>query len=188
MRHLVPSAVLIAALLCLSPAFAAELAGVALPDTESGNERELVLNGIALREKFFVDVYVAGLYLAEKSNEPNKILENGEPRIMVMRFLRDVDAKAINQAWIEGLEANVESVAPELRKEFDELTGMMADMKEGQEMRFTYTQGVGTLVMIAGQAKGTIPGKDFADAILSTWIGPKPGPGASFKRQILGGK
>ncbi|WFS64136.1 chalcone isomerase family protein [Pseudodesulfovibrio thermohalotolerans] len=188
MRHLVSAAVLVAVLLCLSPSFAAELAGVTLPDTENANARELVLNGIALREKFFVDVYVAGLYLPEKSNAPEAILNNDESRVMVMRFLRDVDAQAINEAWIEGLEANVENAAPELRKKFDELAGMMTDMKEGQEMRFIYTNAVGTDVMVAGQVTGTIPGKDFADAILSTWIGPKPGPGASFKRQILGEK
>ena len=37
-----------------------------------------------------------------------------------------------------------------------------------------------------GKEKGTLAGKATADAILSTWIGPKPGPGGRFKRNILG--
>jgi hypothetical protein len=179
-------AALLLTLLCLTPARAAELAGVTLPDSVEVGAQKLVLNGIALREKFIIDVYVAGLYLTEKSSDPEAILRKETPRMMVMRFVRDVDAKAIREAWIDGLEANVENITPELRDKFDQLNDMMADIKDGQEMGFTYDPATGTDVMVAGQPKGGIPGKDFADAILATWIGPKPGPGKTFKKQILG--
>ena len=33
----------------------------------------------------------------------------------------------------------------------------------------------------------TLPGADVADAILATWIGPKPGRGDDFKKALLGG-
>ncbi|WP_319584647.1 chalcone isomerase family protein [uncultured Pseudodesulfovibrio sp.] len=179
-------AALLFTLLCLSPAQAAELAGVSLPESVEVGAQKLVLNGIALREKFVFDVYVAGLYLTSKSSDPEAILQKEAPRMMVMHFVRDVDAKAIREAWIEGLEANVQGITPELRDQFDQLNAMMSDIKEGQEMGFTYDPATGTDVMVAGVAKGGIPGKDFADAILATWIGPKPGPGRSFKKQILG--
>jgi hypothetical protein len=181
-------AALLLTLLCLTPARAAELADVTLPDTVEVGAQKLVLNGIALREKFVIDVYVAGLYLTEKSSDPDAILQKEAPRMMVMHFVRDVDAKAIREAWIDGLEANVGTITPELRDKFDQLNDMMADVKDGQEMGFTYDPATGTDVMVAGQPKGGIPGKDFADAILATWIGPKPGPGKSFKKQILGEK
>jgi hypothetical protein len=108
--------------------------------------------------------------------------------MLVMHFVRDVDAKAINEAWMEGLEANVKDVTPELREKFGQLAAMMTDVKDGQAMGFTYDPASGTDVMAAGQPRGGIPGKDFADAILATWIGPKPGPGNGFKQQILGTK
>lgn len=183
-----PAAALLLTLLCLTPAFGAEKAGVTLPGTEEVGGAKLVLNGIALREKFVFDVYVAGLYLSEKSSDPGVILQQDAPRMMVMHFVRDVDAKAINEAWMEGLEANVKDVTPELREKFVRLADMMADVKNGQALEFTYAPASGTTVMVAGQPRGGIPGKDFADAILATWIGPEPGPGKSFKRQILGGK
>ncbi|XXJ19524.1 chalcone isomerase family protein [Desulfovibrio caledoniensis] len=185
MKRIVCAALLLT-LLCLPPARAAELAGVTLPDSVEVGAQKLALNGIALREKFIIDVYVAGLYLTEKSSDPEVILRKETPRMMVMRFVRDVDAKAIREAWIDGLEANVENITPELRDKFDQLNDMMADIKDGQEMGFTYDPATGTDVMVAGQPKGGIPGKDFADAILATWIGPKPGPGKTFKQQILG--
>jgi len=50
----------------------------------------------------------------------------------------------------------------------------------------TYIPGEGTHVEVNGKVKGTLPGKDVADAILATWIGPKPGPGEDFKKGLLG--
>ena len=64
----------------------------------------------------------------------------------------------------------------------------MADIKEKEQMVFTYVPGTGTEISVAGVVKGTIAGKDFADALLKAWIGPKPGPGEGFKKNILGEK
>jgi hypothetical protein len=33
--------------------------------------------------------------------------------------------------------------------------------------------------------KGKIGDKAFSDAMLRTWIGPKPGPGEGFKKNLL---
>jgi hypothetical protein len=41
-------------------------------------------------------------------------------------------------------------------------------------------------VDVKGVTKGTIPGKPFADGLFKAWIGPKPGPGEGFKKQLLG--
>lgn len=168
------------------PANGAEKAGVTLPESRLVDGSSLVLNGIALREKFVFDVYVAGLYLAEKTDDAKTILATDGPRFMLMHFVRDVDAKAINEAWYEGLEANVADVTPELKAKFDRLAAMMTDIEDGQFMGFAYSPVTGTDVMVAGESKGGIPGKDFADAILATWIGPAPGPGTNFKEALLG--
>jgi len=187
MRKTVTTLAALALILILAlPAFSAEKAGITLPDTEMVGDETLYLNGIALREKFVFDVYVAGLYLTEKSSDADTILKNDAPRMMVMHFVRDVDAKAISEAWFEGLEDNIKNVTPELKAKFTQLAAMMADIKKGEAMGFTYNPVSGTDVMVAGTPKGGIPGKDFADAILATWIGPKPGPGKQFKKDILG--
>ncbi len=179
-------ATLVLSLTLSIPAMAAEKAGVILLDTQMVENTQLWLNGIALREKFVFDVYVAGLYLEEKTSDAQAILAKDAPRMMVMHFLRDVEAKKINAAWYEGLEDNVKNVTPELKGKFDLLAKMMADIKEGQSMGFTYNPATGTDIMVAGKSMGGIPGKDFADAILATWIGPKPGPGSKFKAALLG--
>lgn len=166
--------------------FAAETAGVILLDEQSVGGKTLHLNGIALREKFVIDVYVAGLYLVQKSKEPQEIMEQDAPRMMLMAFVRDVGADKINKAWMEGLDANMPEAPEMLRNKFKRLESMMSDIKDGESMAFTYVPGKGTTVLIAGRTTGIIEGKDFADAILATWIGPKPGPGKKFKKELLG--
>ena len=185
MRSLTAILALILTLAVIAPSQAAEKAGVTLRDSQFVGTDMVLLNGIALREKFFVDVYVAGLYLKEKSTDPATILAKDNPRLMTMHFVHDVEAKKINDAWMEGLKDNVNPITPELMAKFDQLAFMMDDIKDGEAMSFSYQPDKGTTVMVKGLNKGTIPGKDFADAILATWIGPNPGPGKNFKKALL---
>src|SRR5947209_15933138 len=52
-----------AALSSPAPGRAGTLAGVTLPDSVQAGSESLVLNGMGLRKKLFIKVYVAGLYL-----------------------------------------------------------------------------------------------------------------------------
>ena len=159
--------------------------GVTMPETIDVEGHSLSLNGMALRKKVVFKVYVAGLYLGTPSHTAEEILAADEPRRMVMQFVRNVDKKKICEAWDEGLEKNAPRASDALKAQFTDLCSMMADIKDGQTFVFTYLPGSGTSVETAGEAKGTIPGKEFADAILGCWIGPKPGPGEGFKKDLL---
>ena len=178
---------LIAASIALvtATAGAATIAGVTIPDTTEINGRKLVLNGAGLRKKFFVKVYTGALYLPARQSNPAAILAADTPWQTTMRFLYDVDKAKIVEAWTEGL-VNTPNATPEVRKAFHTLGSWMEDMKDGQSIVITYVPGSGSTVVVNGKTKGTLPGKTVGDAILSTWIGPKPGPGEDFKNAVLG--
>jgi hypothetical protein len=53
-------------------------------------------------------------------------------------------------------------------------------------MAFTYVPGEGTTVEVKGEEKGTIEGKEFADALFASWIGEHPATG-KLKKGLLGG-
>ncbi len=165
---------------------AATLAGVTLPDKAQIGADSLVLNGIALRKKFFVKVYVAGLYLPHKEGDAAKILGADTPRRMEMDFLYGVSPSQMCDAWNEGLEANTPGAAPEVKKSFATLCSWMEDIPKGQKLMLSYVPATGTEVEINGKVKGTLPGKPTSDAILATWIGKDPAPGADFKAGVLG--
>lgn len=180
------STTLLALLLAL-PAQAGNLAGVTLPDTAEVKGQSLVLNGMGLRKKLFIKVYVAGLYLPAKEKSAQKVLSGDTPHRMVMHFLYDVSKDQMCEAWNEGLEANTPNASAEVKKAFTTLCSWMEPIDKGNKIVMTYLPGEGTMVEVNGKAKGTIPGQAAADAILATWIGPKPGPGDDFKSAVLGG-
>ena len=183
--RIVPTALL--ALSLTLPAGAASLAGVTLPDKAEVGGQTLVLNGLALRSKFFIKVYVGGLYLPQKEKAAAKVLSEDVPRRMVMHFLYSVSKDQMCDAWKEGLEQNSPKAAPDVKKAFTTLCAWMEPIPKGNELTLTYAPGKGTEVQVNGKTKGTLEGKATSDAILGTWIGPDPGPGADFKKGVLGG-
>ncbi len=167
-------------------ASAATLADVTLEDKTVVNGQTLTLNGLGLRKKFFIKVYVGGLYLQTKSSNPAAILAADTPRRMTMAFLYSVSKDQMCDAWEEGLEANVPHAAADVKAGFKTLCSWMEPIPKGNRLVLTYVPGTGTTVEVNGKAKGTLPGKATADAIVSTWIGPKPAMGDDFKNAILG--
>lgn len=168
------------------PAAAAELAGVALADSAEAGGQKLVLNGMGLREKFFIDVYVAGLYLPSKQRSGEAVLDADTPRRLVMHFTYDVSKDQVCEAWNESLAANRPNASAALKKDFETLCSYMADVAEAEQMAFTYVPGEGTTIEVKGQEKGTVAGKDFADALFASWIGDHPATG-KLKKGLLGG-
>ena len=183
MRKLILAAALT---LAAVSAGAVTVAGVNIPDHTSVNNQNLVLNGAGIRKKLFIKVYTGALYLNAKQANPAAILAADSPRRMVMHFVFDVGKEKIAEAWEEGLEDNTPNASAEVKTAFKTLASWMDDVKDGQEIVLTYVPGTGTTVEIAGKSKGTLAGKAVADAILNTWIGPKPGPGDDFKKAVLG--
>jgi hypothetical protein len=177
----------ILALFLALPTAAGTLAGITLPDKVDVDGKSLALNGMGLRKKLFIKVYVGGLYLSQKESSPAKVLGADAPRRMVLHFIYDVSKDQMCDAWAEGLEANTPNASAEVKKGFNTLCSWMDGVGEGQKLVLTYIPGEGTRVEVAGKAKGTLSGKPTADAILSTWIGKEPGPGEDFKKAVLGG-
>ncbi len=71
--------------------------------------------------------------------------------------------------------------------QFETLCSWMEDAAEGERLRFIYTPEHGTTVEYRGNTKGPIAGKEFADALFRSWVGPDSIPGEEFKKQLLGG-
>jgi hypothetical protein len=185
MRKLVLAALLTATAITAS---AATVAGVKLEDRITVGNQALVLNGAALRKKFIIKVYVGGLYLPAKQSNAATVIATDQSRRMVMHFLYSVSKSQMAEAWSEGLADNTPNASPEVKTAFKTLESWMEDVPKGNRIVVTYAPGTGTTVEVNGKSKGTLGGKAVADAILNTWIGPKPGPGDDFKKAILGQK
>jgi chalcone isomerase-like protein len=94
-------------LMALSAGHAAELDGVtSMPDTRTINGKQMQLNGVGLRTYSVLRIYVAGLYLEQRSDNPDEILHSTESKLLDIRFLHDVDAENARKAWRYGFDGN----------------------------------------------------------------------------------
>ena len=162
--------------------------GVNFPDEIQVDGTTLALNGLGLRlaTMLKVKVYVAALYVAKTSSDPNALLASTAPSELVLQFVRDVDASDLTKGWTEGFEKSAKSQLPALKDRIATLNGWMADMKTGQRLTFVAKPGAGVDVNVNGAVKGTIKGDDFAKALLAIWLGADP-PNPEIKSGLLGG-
>lgn len=175
------------ALSLAGPAVAATCEDVDFPDSVTVDGTDLVLNGLGIRKATLleVEVYVAGLYLPQKSSDAATILSADQPWQLGLHFVRDVGADDMKDAFEEGFENAGADVAT-LQPKIDQLTDMFVDFEEGQTVSFTYEEAKGVEVAVDDAAKGTIEGQDFAQALLGIWLGPEP-PNQDLKSGLLGG-
>ena len=172
-------------LLLAQLAFGGTLAGVTLPDTATVGGETLQLNGMGLREKFFIDVYVGALYVKAKSTDAKALIEADEPKRIVMHFIyNSVPADKMRETYESGFASNGGAA---MATQVKTLNGWMEDLTTGDEVVLDYVPGKGTSVTVKGNAKGTIEGVDFMRALFSVYLGSSPPTGA-LKSGMLGTK
>lgn len=182
--------VLLSSLLLVSPfTWSAELGGVFVDDQitlENGDK--LVLNGMGLREKFWVDVYVGSLYLPKKTKNIAEILSSQKAWRIQMDFVyEEVDSEKLITAWREGFHKNQEKdVINAINDRMDQFYSYFnQNALEKDQFILDFIPGKGTTVSKNGEVLGIIPGDDFKMALLEIWLGNFPADDG-LKRGMLG--
>jgi hypothetical protein len=149
--------------------------------------RTLVLNGLGVREGtvLMVDVYVAGLYLESKTEDPGAILAADCSKQIVMRFVRSVGKETLAQAWTEGFDTNAGEQRAALASGLAKLNAAMTDVKKEDLVKLTYLPETGVTVSIKGKDAAVILGDDFQRVLFSIWLGANP-PNVSLREGLLG--
>jgi hypothetical protein len=163
---------------------AGQLAGVTLPDSATVGGQALVLNGLGLREKLMIDVYVGGLYLPAKTSDATAAINNDVPKRIVMHFIyHEVTAEQLKEAFVGDLGKIAGGSAQAANME--KLCSLLPDVATGDEIAFDYLPGEGTTVTVKGSKKGSIAGADFMKVLWSIYLGSNP-PTAALKAGLLG--
>ena len=166
---------------------AATVKGVSFPDTVGIDGRECRLNGVGVRTKLFVSVYLGGLYLATPTGDAAAAVAADEPKRTLMHFVHSkVEAEKVRDALREGLLAGDAAGQPSLAERLERFSAWFdQDMLKGEQIVFTYVPGRGTEVVVKGAVRGTIEWADFMRALWSVWLGEKPADGG-LKKGMLG--
>ncbi len=171
-------------------ASAAEVGGINLSERTKLGTRELLLNGAGLRRRLFFKVYVAGLYLPERSSSPAAVLGLDGPKRISIILLRNVPAEDFVEALNDGIRENSSPEEQQaLKGRVAELTATMLALRQGKKgdvITVDWLPDAGTCVLVNGEPKGRpIPGAEFYCALLKVWLGDRPAS-AGLKRALLG--
>ena len=181
----------LAALLIGGAACAADIEGYRLPErvqVGSGGT-ELVLNGAGVRVQSLFKVYIGALYLPARNDDSEEILRANQPSRISLRLLRELTPEQITNSMRQALH---ESLTPEQRiplerrfRDFGALFETLPTLKRGVQIVIDYLPQSGTTIRVNDDTIGRVPGADFNQALLRTWIGDRPGDTA-LKNALLG--
>ncbi len=176
-------------LLCLglsSSIKAAELEKISFPETIEVDGKTLKLNGLGKREAtiFKVNVYVAGLYLVEKSSDAEAILKSTESKKIRLVFMRNLKKSELVEAFKDNLPKNCWTDCEKLKGSLSELEQTLVDVQKGDEMAFTTSKGL-LRVEVKGRELQSFKDEALVKNFFGAWLGPKP-PNTSLKEGLLG--
>ena len=166
------------------PINAAEVEGTYYSDSYFADNTKLRLTGTGLLRYWGFKAYTGAFYL-EDGSTIEKALSDRANRIE-LEYFRSIKGKDFGPATNKSIAKNVDSKTfYRLRPQIEYHNSLYEDVQPGDRYSLTYVPGRGTELALNGEPKGLIEGADFAAAVFSIWLGPKP-INDSFKKQILG--
>lgn len=164
-----------------------KLGGITLPGNIPAGKDNLILNGGGVREKYFMDMYVGGLYLLEKSSDAQKIIDADKLMAVKLHIVSgmitsDKMIEAVNEGFKKSTNGNTASLQPKI----DRFIAVFKEkINDGDIYDLIYIPGKGVVIFKNGKIKETIEGLDFKKALFGIWLGSQPAD-ADLKKGMLG--
>ncbi|RCL71500.1 MAG: chalcone isomerase [Flavobacteriales bacterium] len=162
-----------------------KISGVTFPPELKTKTGSLYFNGCGLREKYTLDLYVAGLYLNKPTMDAKKVINaDAAQAIKIVIVSSKVTRDKFNESVKEGFaNAAPYNATPAQVKKFKSF--FAAPFKVNDEILMIYKPGKGTAVIINGALKGVVEGLPFKKALFAIWLGNKPAQ-AKLKKGMMG--
>lgn len=160
---------------------------VSIPDTLEAGGETLLLNGAGYRSKFFMKMYLGGLYLKQESSDAVAVLNADEAMLIKLHIVSgkitsDRMTDAINEGFEKSAGANLSALTDKIEK-FKSF--FAEEIKVDDIFDITYVPGEGVSVYKNQTLSGTIDGLDFKTAAFGIWLGDKPAD-KGLKKNMLG--
>jgi hypothetical protein len=158
-----------------------------LPDTLTMEGTELALNGSGTRTKFFMDLYVGGLYLTTKNEDAVAISQGREIMAIKLHVVsRLITSERMKEATLEGFELSLDGKTEPLQKQIDTFIAVFdEEISENDVFDLLYSPGIGVKILKNGKFQASIAGHEFKEALFGIWLSERPVQ-KSLKRKMLG--
>ncbi|GGY40633.1 chalcone isomerase [Bacterioplanes sanyensis] len=171
--------ILLALSLLLGQTFMAqakEFSGLELADSFTLDDHALTLNGAGVRTKFFLDLYIAALYLPELEDDGDDIVEADEPMALRLHIISSmITGKRMADSTRDGfVRSTGGNLAPIEDKVEQLITAFADDINEGDVFDLVYRPSNGVTVYHNGEAKSQVAGLAFKQALFGIWLSDDP--------------
>lgn len=175
------------AMVCAMSASAMQIADVEIPDQINASGSDLVLNGAGIRDKMFLDLYVAGLYLQNKGLSADQVVNADQPMALRLHIVSGlITAEKMVNATNEGFELATGGNTGAIKSEIDQFINVFREeIKEGDIFDLVYVPGEGVTVTKNGVKKDTVKGVEFKKAMFGIWLSDNP-VHDGLKAELLG--
>ena len=159
-----------------SVSFALDADEVKLPDVIKSGTSDLVLNGSGIRTKLFLDLYVGGLYLDQKSTDVEMLAKADKAMAIKLTITsRMISGSKMASATNDGFEKSTEGNTDPIQAEIAEMISVLKeDIVVGDTFDFIYNPVEGTKIIKNGKVKATIKSVEFKKALFGIWLGSDP--------------
>ncbi|GHA35100.1 chalcone isomerase [Salinimicrobium marinum] len=154
-----------------------KVGGITMPNTETYKNHKLVLNGSGVREKMWIDLYAAGLYLNQKNGDAASILNSDEPMAIKLHIVSKlISSDKMVDAVTEGFENSTKGNTAPIQKEINQILGYFKeDIKKNDVFDLVYLPSEGGVVAYKnGEEKGVIKGMEFKKGLFGIWLSNRP--------------
>ncbi|SFM49425.1 chalcone isomerase family protein [Marinobacter zhejiangensis] len=171
----------------VAPASALTVNGVDVPDTYAAQDSELTLNGAGIRSKWFLDLYIGGLYVPEKASDATAIINADEPQAITLHIISGmITSEKMTSATLEGFESATGGDLSAIQSDVEAFLNVFAEeIKEGDVFDLVYLPGEGVRVLKNGDVRATIGDLTFKKALFGIWLSDNPAQ-EDLKEKMLG--
>ncbi len=153
-----------------------EIAGVNFPGEKTVEGKQLQLNGVALRTKFFIKVFAGGFYLENPTRDAEEAITSEQIKHFHLQYLTSkATAKKLQDGFKEAIiKANPPEMVAKHMADIERYASWLdQDMAPGATSIATYVPGKGLTLIYKGQEKGTIANPAFAQMYFRYNLGEK---------------
>ena len=156
-------------------ALAAEVKGVKFPDKVEANGQDLTFNGGGERTEYGFQLYVAALYLKQKSADAARIVAADEPMDVKLQITSSmITPDNMKSSIMKAFEKSTNGDIAPLKARIDAFVDVFKGLSEHDVYNFAYAPGKGVEVSGNGVILSVIDGLDFKRALFGIWLGDKP--------------
>lgn len=184
----IKSLVLVSLAILISSSTYKVIEGVNFEDEITVHGQTLVLNGVGLREKYWLDLYVAGMYMKAKTDNASEIINKNEVKMLRINVVSNlISSEKFLAATDEGFKNSAGTQLDSIASEIALFKSIFEneEIVENDDFKFTNIPGKGIKVEKNGVLKKTISGEFFSQCLFGIWFCDQPAD-EDLKNGMLG--